>query len=56
MTPTATTTAILGIVDTAVSDNAPQMLLILIGMLSAVFIYILAKRAIKWIYSKISKF
>jgi len=56
MTPTATTTEIIGIVEDAVSVNAPQMLLILIGMLSAVFIYVLAKRAIKWIYAKISKF
>lgn len=50
MTPTATTTQILSLVNGFVGDNGPQVLLILIGVFSALFIFVLGKKGIKKVW------
>lgn len=56
MEATATTTAIIGLADNFVSANAPQMLLLLIGVLGSLFIWVLGKKGIKKVWGAIKKF
>lgn len=50
MTPTATTTLLLSEATTLINENAPQMILILVGVLTATFIWLLGRKAIKRVF------
>lgn len=54
-TASATTTAGLALMGQLVSDIAPQGVVIAVGIVSAVFIYALVRRAIKKGAAKVSK-
>lgn len=55
MTPTATTTAIIALGTTMANDIGPQVLLLLVGILSALFIYVLGRKGLKKVWGKITK-
>jgi len=54
-TANATTTAGLGQAGQLIGDIAPQAIVIVVGLISATFVYALVRRAIKKAASKVSK-